>query len=85
MKFMLCGKELCLPLWLTILSVSSSRFYEVRKEYLNGKSNCAAPKKVRSISALGLPVFSSESVINVLIKTESFCLPVSQNSPSTIN
>ena len=51
MKFMLCGKELCLPSWLTILSVSSSRFYEVRKEYLNGKSNCAAPKKVRSISA----------------------------------
>lgn len=51
MKFILCGKELCLPSWLTILSVSSSRFYEVRKEYLNGKSNCMAPKKVRSISA----------------------------------
>lgn len=51
MKYMLCGKNICLPLWLIILSVSSSRFYDVRKEFVNGKSNCLALKKTRQISA----------------------------------
>ncbi len=38
MKFLLCGKEVCFPLWLLILSVSSSRYYQIRKEYADGKS-----------------------------------------------
>ena len=42
---------MCLPAWLAIIGISSSRFYEVRKEFLSGKSTCIAHKKIRSISA----------------------------------
>ena len=51
MKLILCGKEVCLPLWLTILSVSSSRFYSIRKEYVDGKSDhTVVTKSIKSPS-----------------------------------
>lgn len=50
MKYVVSGKEVCLLLWLSILSVSSSRFYDVRKEFSEGKSRCNLKKCTRSRS-----------------------------------
>ena len=50
MKFLLCGKEVCLPIWLIILAVSSSWFYSIRKEYIEGKANSIALPKHRPLS-----------------------------------
>ena len=34
--FCLCGKTVCLRVWLAVLGLSKSRFYEIRKAYLDG-------------------------------------------------
>jgi hypothetical protein len=34
--FFMCGKNVCLPIWLSVLDLSKSRFYEVRQSFLNG-------------------------------------------------
>ena len=34
MKFMLCGKTVCQVLWQTVISVSTSRFYDLRKIFI---------------------------------------------------
>ncbi len=47
--YLLCGKSVCLPAWLAVLSISSSRFYEIRKEFLNGMIE-PAPKKPRALA-----------------------------------
>ena len=50
MSFVLCGKEVCQPVWLAAFSISQSRFYEVRKEFLSGQSE-AGERRSRSLSA----------------------------------
>lgn len=50
MSFLLCGKEVCQPVWLATFSISQSRFYEVRKEFLSGQSQ-AGERRSRSLSA----------------------------------
>ena len=39
MSFVISGREVCQSLWLATLSVSSSRFYEIRKEFMNGEQS----------------------------------------------
>ena len=36
MRYFLCGKVVCQNLWQTALSVSTSRFYDIRRDFLNG-------------------------------------------------
>lgn len=55
-KFMLCGKAVCQNLWLATHAVSSSRFYDIRKDFLSGiginkgkKSKTLASKSMKSI------------------------------------
>lgn len=36
-SFVVCGKLVCLPLWLSILGVSQRRFYRLRGEFMAGK------------------------------------------------
>ena len=47
--YLLCGKSVCLPVWLAVLSISSSRFYEIRKEFTKGIAE-PAPKKPRTLA-----------------------------------
>jgi hypothetical protein len=35
-SFSVCGKNVCLPIWLSVLDLSRSRFYEVRQSFLQG-------------------------------------------------
>lgn len=34
--FFVCGKNVCLPVWLSVLDLSKSRFYDVRRSFLEG-------------------------------------------------
>lgn len=47
--FLVCAKTVCLTAWLAVLSISSSRFYEIRKEFVNGQTE-PTPKRPRSMS-----------------------------------
>lgn len=47
--FLVCAKSVCLTAWLAVLSISSSRFYEIRKEFVNGQTE-PTPKRPRSMS-----------------------------------
>lgn len=47
--FFLCGRRVCLFAWLSLLSISSSRFYEIRKEFVDGQME-PSPKRPRSMS-----------------------------------
>ena len=49
MTLLLCRKSVCCPVWLATLSISSSRFYEARREFVDGKTE-PTPKRPRSIS-----------------------------------
>lgn len=49
LTYHLCGKNVCLPVWLAVLSISSSRFYEVRREFMDGMIQ-PAPKRSRSLA-----------------------------------
>ena len=50
MQFIICGKIVCSTLWFEILSLSNSRFYEIRKKFLAGQSQ-PTQKRMRSPSA----------------------------------
>lgn len=50
MTFVLSGREVCQSLWLATLSVSPSRFYEIRKEFLSGGQSLLSKRKSRSPS-----------------------------------
>ena len=50
-KFCLCGKPVCLRVWLAVLGLSKSRFYEIRKSYKDGSlaiEKVSVPTKRRS-------------------------------------
>ena len=56
MKFVLCGKEVCHNLWKATLSVSTSRFYDVRKDFLDNiptrkerQAKSLSPKSMKTI------------------------------------
>ena len=35
-SYFVCGKNVCLTIWLSVLDLSKSRFYEVRQSFLQG-------------------------------------------------
>ena len=47
--FVVSGKRVCLSAWIAVLSISSSRFYEIRKEFEDGQTE-PTPKRSRSMS-----------------------------------
>ena len=47
--FVVSRKRVCLSAWIAVLSISSSRFYEIRKEFEDGKTE-PTPKRSRSMS-----------------------------------
>lgn len=49
LKFILCGKSVCQPLWLATLGMSTSRFYDLRRLFQEDMGPPAS-KKPRSIS-----------------------------------
>lgn len=57
LQFILCGRAVCQPLWLATLSVSTSRFYDLRKLFLEN-SGPPAKKKPRSVSAKSFAAIS---------------------------
>ena len=57
LKFILCGKNVCQPLWLATLALSTSRFYELRKLFLED-SGPPANKKARSFLSKSLEAVS---------------------------
>lgn len=52
MPFLLCGRVVCQAVWLSVLSVSTTRFYEIRKEFMVGKSciEVGSCRRSRSLS-----------------------------------
>lgn len=55
-QFMLCGKVVCQNLWQATLSISTSRFYDLRKDFLNDipsrkakKTKLLAPKSMKTL------------------------------------
>ena len=55
-QFFLCGRNVCLSVWLAALGISNSRFYDLRKQFLE----CSGPpaKKPRSLSSKMLAAIS---------------------------
>ena len=51
MKFVLSGQNVCQPVWMAVLMIRSSRFYELRKEFLDGKFLVEQEKRSRSLSS----------------------------------
>ena len=49
-SFVVCGKIVCLPLWLAILGVSQRRFYRLRAEFLAGKVSLEKPQSLQKLS-----------------------------------
>lgn len=49
LTYHVCGKSVCFPIWLAVLSISSSRFYELRREIMDGIVQ-PVPKKSRSLA-----------------------------------
>ena len=47
--FVVSGKRVCLSAWMAVLSISSSRFYDIRKEFVDGQAE-PTPKRSRSMS-----------------------------------
>ena len=35
-SFFVCGKQVCQPIWISTLGISSSNFYTIRKKFING-------------------------------------------------
>lgn len=57
LQFILCGKNVCQAVWLATLAISSSRFYDVRKLFVEGigpperkKPRSISPKSITTIS-----------------------------------
>ena len=57
MQFFLCGKAVCQPLWLASLAMSTSRFYDLRKQFMEG-SGPPAKRKSRSLASKSLKTIS---------------------------
>ena len=53
----LCGRVVCQSLWLAALGISSSRFYDLRKQFLESMGP-PTPKKARSLSSKSLAAIS---------------------------
>lgn len=55
-KYTLCGKTVCKPVWQASLGITTSRFYEVRKAFLDGtclkekRNRPMAPRTMRALS-----------------------------------
>lgn len=49
-SFVVCGKLVCLPLWLAILGVSQRRFYRLRGEFLAGKVTLEKAPSLQKLS-----------------------------------
>ena len=49
-SFVVCGKLVCLPLWLAILGVSQRRFYRLRGEFLVGKVTLEKASSLQKLS-----------------------------------
>ena len=47
--FLVSGRDVCLPVWLNTLSISSSRFYDIQSEFIHGQTQPIL-KKPHSIS-----------------------------------
>lgn len=45
---MLCGKTVCLQVWLAVLELSMSRYYEVRRLFLEGAHQIEGPANLKS-------------------------------------
>lgn len=56
-QFFLCGKPVCQGLWLAALGISTSRFYDSRRQFLE-ETGPPAQKKHRSLSAKSLSAIS---------------------------
>ena len=61
MQFILCGRTVCQAVWQDVLSVSNSRFYDIRKDFLAGKRadrstrvRALAPKLMASVAWMRL-------------------------------
>ena len=50
MKYILCGRQVCQPLWQAVLSISTSTFYGLRKDFLDGK-HADKSLRMRSLSS----------------------------------
>lgn len=44
---MLCGKTVCLQVWLAVLELSMSRYYEVRRLFLEGAHQIEGPANLK--------------------------------------
>lgn len=54
MQYLLCGRVVCQRVWLTTLSISTSRFYEIRKDFMGGIVITEAEKRSRSLAPKSL-------------------------------
>ena len=57
MQFILCGRSVCQAVWQAVLSISNSRFYQIRKDFLAGKRaersvriRALAPKSMAAVA-----------------------------------
>ena len=50
MQYILCGRQVCQALWQAVLSISTSTFYSLRKDFLDGKCTDASVR-MRSMSS----------------------------------
>lgn len=57
LQFILCGRMVCQPLWIATLAMSTSRFYDLRKLFLED-SGPPSKKKPRSVSAKSFEAIS---------------------------
>ena len=57
LQFILCGKNVCQAVWLATLAISTSRFYDVRKLFVEG-IGLLERKKLRSISPKSIAAIS---------------------------
>ena len=53
MQFIVCGKTVCQAVWQAVLSLSNSRFYDLRKDFLDGE-RADRTVRVRSLSSKSL-------------------------------
>lgn len=57
LQFILCGKNVCQAVWLATLAISTSRFYDIRKQFIEGEGP-PERKKSRSLSAKSVATIS---------------------------
>ena len=54
MQYLLSGRSVCQPLWLAALSISTSRFYSVRNDFLKGIVTVSIEKRSRVLASKSL-------------------------------